>query len=130
MRWPRPSCQGVLAFTARVAQTEPVARYLVSIEATPQLLAVDATAGRTLRARGVVVAPCARAAACDLASFYVSAGLVVDWQVRRTGLRRIGPRWSGRFTPGDDDGLSGVREPRRPAPSAGHLSAAIDPDAA
>jgi hypothetical protein len=107
-----------------------MSRYLVSIEATPPTLPSDAAPARTLRARGVVVAPCANAAARDLASYYLSAGLVVEWRVRRTGLRRMGQQWSGRLIPGDDDGLSGVREPRRPAPSTGTLSVALDPDVA
>jgi hypothetical protein len=42
----------------------------------------------------------------------------------------MGQQWSGRLTPGDDDGLSGVREPRRPAPSTGTLSVALNPDVA
>ena len=35
----------------------------------------------------------------------------------------FGEGWGG----GDDGGLAGVREPRRPKPGPGHLSAALDP---
>ena len=54
------------------------------------------------------------------------------WVARRVGplgrlLRSATGRWS---IGGDDDGLGGVREPRRPAPSAGSAAAAVDPDAA
>jgi len=51
------------------------------------------------------------------------------WTVRRRGVlgmrRRIKGAWTGR-DPGDD-GLGGVREPRRPFPPTGHLSAEVDP---
>lgn len=54
------------------------------------------------------------------------------WVARRVGplgLRRATTgRWS--IGNGDDDGLSGVREPRRPLPSAGSASVALDPPAA
>jgi hypothetical protein len=68
-----------------------------------------------------VQAPCARAAACGLASVYVNAGMTVDWSVRRSGLRGVGQRWRGRFIPeAPGDGPAGVREPRHPGPpSAG-----------
>jgi len=52
------------------------------------------------------------------------------WTVRRRGVLRRGRRLSGRWTGGEDDGLGGVREPRRPLPSAGSASAALDPPAA
>ncbi len=75
----------------------------------------------------VVAARCAQAAACEVATPYVDAGLCVDWSSRRTGLRGLGRRWSGRFVPGDgDDGLAGVREPRRPHPPAGTATAELD----
>jgi hypothetical protein len=54
------------------------------------------------------------------------------WTVRRRGLLGVGRRMSGGWTgldPGDD-GLGGVREPRRPLPSAGSASAALDLPAA
>src|SRR5947209_15307633 len=81
-------------------------------------------------AHRLMVAPCAQRAACELGTPYVEAGLVVDWRVRRVGVHRFGRRWSGRFVPGDDDGLAGVREPRRPWPSAGSAAAAIEAPAA
>jgi len=52
------------------------------------------------------------------------------WTARRRGLLGLGRRNSGRWSIGDgDDGLGGVREPRRPIPPAGSASAAIDPTA-
>lgn len=54
------------------------------------------------------------------------------WTARPRGLLRRGRwmrgAWSG--LDGGDDGLGGVREPRRPMPSAGSASAALDPPAA
>ena len=54
------------------------------------------------------------------------------WTVRRRGAlrraRRMQGAWSG--LEGGDDGLGGVREPRRPMPSTGSASAALDPPAA
>lgn len=51
------------------------------------------------------------------------------WTARRKGLhlspRRMSGGWNTAF-PGDD-GLGGVREPRRPLPPTGHLSAEMDP---
>ena len=52
------------------------------------------------------------------------------WQARRTGLRRFGSRAAGRWPGGDDDGLGGVREPRRPIPPTGHASVALEPPGA
>lgn len=53
------------------------------------------------------------------------------WQARRKGLLGLGQRTAGRWPiDGDDDGLGGVREPRRPIPPAGHASIALDPPAA
>jgi hypothetical protein len=50
------------------------------------------------------------------------------WSVRRRGVlgsgRRLRGSWAG-HDPGDD-GLGGVREPRRPLPPTGSASAAID----
>lgn len=54
------------------------------------------------------------------------------WTSRQLGLLGLGflglgRRSSGRISlGGDDDGLSGVREPRRPLPSAGSASVALD----
>jgi hypothetical protein len=53
------------------------------------------------------------------------------WIARRRGPLGVRRRTTGRWHPGnDDDGLAGVREPRRPAPTAGSAAAALDPDAA
>jgi len=53
------------------------------------------------------------------------------WTARRVGLagmlRSSAGRWPGG---GDDDGLAGVREPRRPLPSAGSAAVALDEPAA
>ena len=49
------------------------------------------------------------------------------WVARRRGPLGLGRRATGGWmSGGDDDGLAGVREPRRPAPSAGSAAAAID----
>lgn len=106
-------------------------RYRVSVRVWPVASCRPLNAQDTLSARRVVLAPCAQQAACDLAAPYVEAGLVVDWTVRRAGVRRLGRRWSGRFVPDDgDDGAAGVREPRRPRPPAGSAAAAVEPPAA
>lgn len=105
-----------------------VASYRVSLRASPMGTAGHcARPGGVLAARRLVRAACARAAACELASAYVDAGLIVDWSARMIGLRRWGRRWSGRFVPeGGDDGPSNVREPRRPAPPTGSAGAALE----
>ena len=51
------------------------------------------------------------------------------WTVRRRGVLRRGRRMTGRWNGSGDDGLGGVREPRRPMPPAGSASAALDPPA-
>lgn len=107
-----------------------MARYRVSVRVWPVASCRPLNARDTFSARRVVLAPCAQEAACELAAPYVEAGLVVDWTVRRAGARRLGRRWSGRFVPDDDDGTAGVREPRRPRPSAGSAAAALDTPAA
>jgi hypothetical protein len=49
------------------------------------------------------------------------------WSARQLGLLGLGRRSSGRLPlGGDDDGLSGVREPRRPHPSSGSAAVALD----
>jgi len=51
------------------------------------------------------------------------------WTARRRGVLGMGRRLRGGWTgldPGDD-GLGGVREPRRPLPPTGYLSAEVDP---
>ena len=51
------------------------------------------------------------------------------WTARRRGVlglgRRVNGGWSGSGL--DDDGLGGVREPRRPRPSGDSASVALDP---
>lgn len=51
------------------------------------------------------------------------------WVARRTGLRGLLTRLTrGRGGgSGDDDGLGGVREPRRPHPPVGSTAIALDP---
>ena len=53
------------------------------------------------------------------------------WTARRRGVlgrgRRVNGGWTG---PDGEDGLGGVREPRRPMPSTGSASVALDPPAA
>jgi len=53
------------------------------------------------------------------------------WTVRRRGMlpvrRRVTGAWMGLGR--GDDGLGGVREPRRPMPSAGSSSVALEPPA-
>jgi hypothetical protein len=120
---PAGTVQMIMAGWPFMTHTRLVPRYRVSIQALPPSGSVGAGPG-PLRASVVVRAPSAQAAVCDLADYYLSAGLVVDWSVRRTGLRRLVDRSSGRLHPGDDDGLAGVREPRRPLPSSGSASAA------
>lgn len=106
-------------------------RYLVSVRVSPVASCPPLNTKDILSVRRVVLAPCAREAACVLAAPYVAVGLVADWTVRRAGVRGFGRRWSGRFVPDDgDDGAAGVREPRRPRPSAGSAAAAVEPPAA
>ena len=53
------------------------------------------------------------------------------WVAHRRGPLRIFGRSAGRWAGGDDDdGLAGVREPRRPAPTAGSAAATLDLPAA
>jgi hypothetical protein len=51
------------------------------------------------------------------------------WTARRKGLplrvRRVAGGWNTGSS--GDDGLGGVREPRRPLPPAGHLAAELNP---
>jgi hypothetical protein len=69
--------------------------------------------------------------AYDLADRIDHDGTVAHWVARRRGVLGRGRRWGGRIGgTGGDDGLSGVREPRRPLPSAGSAAAAVDPHAA
>jgi hypothetical protein len=108
-----------------------MARYRVSLLVRPVPDCPPLNARDAIPARRVVPAPCAREAACKLARPYLDAGLVVDWTVRRAGVRGLGRRWCGQFVPGDgDDGTAGVREPRRPQPPAGNATAAAELPAA
>jgi hypothetical protein len=59
---------------------------------------------------------------------------VLSWTARRSvpvlaGLGRRRQQWSGGEWPddGDDGGTAGVREPRRPRPSPGSMTAALAP---
>jgi hypothetical protein len=50
------------------------------------------------------------------------------WSARQLGPFGLRRRTAGRWhIDGGDDGLGGVREPRRPLPPAGSASAALDP---
>jgi hypothetical protein len=100
-----------------------MARYQVSLNVLPVQSCPPLNEHDGIGARRTLKAPCARDAAGALAAPYLDAGLVVDWKVRRTGLLRLGRRWHGQFAPGGDDGLAGVREPRRPRPSNGSAAA-------
>jgi hypothetical protein len=72
------------------------------------------------------------AAQLVLADLCLSQEMVGIWTVRRRGPLGIARRWTGRFGTGTggDDGLAGVREPRRPLPPTGTAAAALDPPAA
>src|SRR4051794_15206606 len=49
------------------------------------------------------------------------------WSARQLGLLGLRRRSAGRLSPGDDDdGLGGVREPRRPVPPMFSASLALD----
>jgi hypothetical protein len=49
------------------------------------------------------------------------------WSARQLGLLGLRRRSSGRLSPGDDDdGLGGVREPRRPIPPTFSAALALD----
>jgi len=53
------------------------------------------------------------------------------WVARRTVMSRLLPSAAGRWpTDDDDDGLAGVREPRRPLPPSLSAAAALDLPAA
>jgi len=106
-----------------------MARYRVTLHVLPVGSCRPLNGRDPLTASRVVEAPCAQRAACELARPYIDAGLTVDWSVRRSGVRRLGRHWQGRFTPDGDDGLGGVREPRRPYPPIGSATATIDPAA-
>lgn len=101
----------------------PATGYRVMVRAVRVTGAHGSAPSSSFVAQRTAQASCARAAACELGSMCVDAGMVVDWYVRRTGLEHIGQRWSGRFMPeGGDDGLAGVREVSRPRPCAGMVA--------
>lgn len=134
-------------------QTRGVPTYRISVTAqlTP-MSAVDAarlrvTTGASVKVLAVDIvrldvtsqgpdAACAadRALAAISAALGPGVGFArpAVWVARRTGPRRLLGVTTGRWSGGgnDDDGLGGVREPRRPAPSAGSAAAALDPPAA
>jgi hypothetical protein len=102
-----------------------VPTYRVTVHAVRPELDVDGPrAGIGIR-RVVKADDAEHAATQVLWESEVTAEMVGIWSARRRGVLGLGRRWSGRFG-GNDDGLSGVREPRRPRPSAGSASAALD----
>ena len=123
--------RGCLDAARERRETGQVRQYRVFVRVWPVASCRPLNASDSFSAHRVVLAPCAQEAACELASPYVEAGLVVDWTARRAGVRRFGRRWSGRLVPDDrDDETAGVREPRRPRPPAGSAAAAVEPPAA
>ena len=108
-----------------------MARYRVTLRVLPVQSCRPLNVRDSLTATRVVQGACAQAAARLFAEPYVDAGLVVDWSARRSGVRRLGRKWSGQFVPDSgDDGAAGVREPRRPRPPAGSAARALEPPAA
>lgn len=121
----------VLDVGGLLIDTGLVPRYRVTAHMLPARSCPPLNSRDTLIARRVVQAPCARAAACQLAEPYVAAGLVVDWSARRAGVRRLAQRWRGLFIPDNgEDGTAGVREPRRPRTPVDSAAAAREPPAA
>jgi hypothetical protein len=80
---------------------------------------VPGSPGAGVSVRRTVPAPDHCAAARELIDSVVTDGMVGIWCVRQRGLFHLGRRWSGRIDQSGGDGLAGVREPRRPLPSAG-----------
>ena len=107
---------------------------------------VRAMTGATISRAGVDVfrieltrngrdAACAAERALQMLKFALGPGVAFTrpavWVARRRGPLRLLGRSGGLWDSGDDDdGLGGVREPRRPAPFAGSAAAAADPNAA
>ena len=94
---------------------------VVRIEVTAEGLSAECAADRSLMQISSALAPSVRLARPAV------------WVARPVGpLGRLRRPATGRWRPqgDDDDGLDGVREPRRPYPSAGSASAAADPNAA
>lgn len=86
--------------------------------------------GAGLSVRRVVAAGNHCAAASAVIDPLVTEGMVGIWTVRQRGLFSLGRRWSGQIDGSGGDGLAGVREPRRPVPSAGAGSVELDLPAA
>ena len=80
---------------------------------------VPGSPGAGCSVRRTVAAPTHCAAAQELIDGMVSDGMVGIWCVRRRGVFGLGRRRSGRIDRSGGAGLAGVREPRRPLPSAG-----------
>lgn len=131
-------------------QTQGVPRFKIAVTAQlDRSLGLDA--GRLRAATGgratfvapdivrIVLTRAGRDADCaaDRALIDINRALAPDvrfarppvWTARRLGPLSLRRRTSGRWSigGGDDDGLGGVREPRRPSPSAGSASAEADP---
>lgn len=72
-----------------------------------------------------------RLLAYDLVEQLRQLSLCGIWTARRRGVLGVGRRTNGGWTSfgSGDDGLGGVREPRRPLPPNGHLAAELDPPA-
>ena len=129
------------------AQTPVMARYRVSV--TVQVSAPASVAAARLRvledAKATDVAPDmlrvvadrqGRTANCAARRAFDEINQVLFdmrmlrppvWTARQLGLLGRRRRSAGRFSPGDgDDGLGGVREPRRPIPPTFSASLALD----
>lgn len=91
---------------------------------------VPGSPGAGISVQRVVPAVDHCAAAHDVIDALVTDGMVGIWSVRRRGLLGLGRRWSGQIDRSGDDGLSGVREPRRPRPSTGAGAIELDLPAA
>jgi len=91
---------------------------------------VPGSPGAGLSVRRTVSAPDPWWAASELIDALVTDGMVGIWCVKRRGLLGVGRRVSGRINQSGDDGLAGVREPRRPLPSTGNGQVELDLPAA
>lgn len=102
------------------AVVKPLAAGIVAIEIDAAGTGAQCAADRALRRIEAALAPAVRLTRS------------ATWVARRRGALGLRRRTTtGRWFPGgDDDGLAGVREPRRPAPTAGSACAAVDPRAA
>jgi hypothetical protein len=119
-----------LTFTAQVTQLSSIdlarLRPLAKMTATP--IAADMVR--------IVVECEGRDARCAAERAYLDISGVLPawrfarspvWSARQLGLLGLGRRSSGRLPlGGDDDGLAGVREPRRPLPPSRSAAIALD----